>query len=392
MYTYEEIQHVHLEPTTRCNAGCPMCARNACGVTSSKLGRTELSREDVQAIFPVAFLQHINGFDLCGAYGDPAITRDIIDIVTYIRHANPGCLITLYTNGGMHTPDWWRRLAQSLDKPGRVVFAIDGTAETLHIYRRGVHFNKVIENARAFIDAGGEARWEFLVFRHNEHEIETARKLSEEIGFREFSLKRTGRFLEPTYEYIPEYQGYNDLNRFPVYDAKGAIVNYLEPPDDPALVNKTTLHFSELLNHYSSLDELFSTTPIHCLVKDSRSVFVGAQGYVFPCCWTYVQATRCELFNFPASADRQVHHLVQETGGFERINALSVGLQAAVEGPLFAAIEASWSCASIAEGRLKICARACGVDFPAYSDQFESQHLLPRGLQAKPRVTLPMLK
>lgn len=380
MYTYEEIRHVHLEPTTRCNAGCPMCARNACGETAPAIGQIELTVEDMRAIFPESFLAHLTGFDLCGAYGDPAVAHDLIDIVAYIRSTSPNCVITMYTNGGMRLPKWWELLAQSLGKPARVVFAIDGLAETNHIYRRHVNFHKVIENARAFINAGGEARWEFLAFRHNEHEIEEARKLSEEIGFCEFSVKKTARFLEPTYEYIPEFQQHDDLNKFPIYTA-GAVVGYLEPPQGSALVNETVLHFTKLLNHYGSLDALFSATPINCRVMDTQSVFVGAQGYVFPCCWTYVQATRPTLFGFPTNADRQVHDLVQTTGGFERIDARCVPLRAAVESPLFQAIESSWSCSSITEGRMKVCARACGTEFPAYFDQYVNTNLLPRGLR-----------
>src|SRR5207248_22142 len=100
-----------------------------------------------------------------------------------------------------------------------------------------------------------------------------------------------------------------------------------------------------------------------CRVAETRSVFVGAQGYVFPCCWTYVQATRPVLWGFPSTGDRQVYDLVQRTGGFERIDARQVGLRAAIESPLFRAIESSWSCPSVGEGRLRVCARACGVDF-----------------------------
>ena len=48
-------------------------------------------------------------------------------------------------------------------------------------------------NVKSFIQAGGEAHWEFLVFKHNEHQVEEARNLAREMGFKEFYLKKRRR-------------------------------------------------------------------------------------------------------------------------------------------------------------------------------------------------------
>ena len=37
-----------------------------------------------------------------------------------------------------------------------------------------------MENVNAFISAGGTAYWKFLIFKHNEHQVEEAKKLSEQ--------------------------------------------------------------------------------------------------------------------------------------------------------------------------------------------------------------------
>lgn len=380
MYAYEDIRHIHLEPTTNCNAGCPMCARNACGLPSKGLPRAELTAADIRSILPVELLGHVDGVDFCGAYGDPALTSELLEIIAYLRDANPTTGITIYSNGGVRSAEWWRALARVLGTPARVVFAIDGLAERNGIYRQGVRFAKVMDNAAAFIEAGGVARWEFLAFRHNEHDIEAARVLSGEMGFVEFSVKRTQRFLEPTYDHVPEFQGAPDLDRFPIWSTAGKIVGYLEPPENPALVNPTARQFPALLDRYGSIDELFSATPIRCPVLETSSVFIGAQGHAYPCCWTYVQATRPAINGFPEDADRQTYDLVQATGGFDAIDTRKVGLRAAVESELFKAIERSWSCGSVSEGKLRVCARACGTAFPAYFDQFVDVSLLPRSL------------
>ena len=382
MYAYEEIRHIHLEPTTRCNAACPMCARNVRGVTAQGLGLADLSIADVRAILPESFMAQITGFDLCGAYGDPALATDVAKMVDYVHDASPSCLISLYTNGGVRSPAWWQRLAGSLGSHGRVIFAIDGLAQTNGIYRRGVDFGKVMANAAAFISAGGEARWDFLAFKHNQHDIPGARQLSREMGFRKFSVKKTDRFLEPFYEFSPEHEDSPDLTHFPIYGDNGdSIVGYLEPPGDPDLVNATAQKFASTAGPAAHLMRLFDTTPISCRILDTNSVFISARGLAFACCWTYVQATRATQGGYRADSGDQMRELVESAGGFAAIDARRVGLRAVVDGPLFAAIEESWSRPSVAEGRLKVCARACGTDFPAYFDQFESPALQPRSLR-----------
>ena len=51
----------------------------------------------------------------------------------------------------------------------KVTFGIDGLQDTNHLYRISTNFDKIIKNAKAFIDAGGFAKWHMLVFEHNEH-------------------------------------------------------------------------------------------------------------------------------------------------------------------------------------------------------------------------------
>ena len=68
-----------------------------------------------------------------------------------------------------------KNLASIMRKPDKVIFAIDGLEDTNHLYRVNTNFNKIMENAKAFINAGGIARWDFIAFAHNEHQIEEAK-------------------------------------------------------------------------------------------------------------------------------------------------------------------------------------------------------------------------
>jgi MoaA/NifB/PqqE/SkfB family radical SAM enzyme len=72
----------------------------------------------------------------------------------------------------------------------RLLVSIDGASnETYKIYRKGGNFNKVIENIKKINNYkkvhGSEypkLMWQFVIFGHNEHELEAARSMAKELG------------------------------------------------------------------------------------------------------------------------------------------------------------------------------------------------------------------
>ena len=72
-------------------------------------------------------------------------------------------------------------------------FAIDGLKDTNHIYRVKTDFDRIIDNAEAFIKAGGNAHWIMIIFDHNQHQIDEANELSKKVGFRSFQTKISSR-------------------------------------------------------------------------------------------------------------------------------------------------------------------------------------------------------
>ena len=109
-----------------------------------------------------------------------------------MKKQNEKLKLSVITNGSVRSVDWWRQLAKVTTS---VRFGIDGLSDTHKIYRQNANWSMIIRNAKAFIEAGGYAIWDYLVFGHNEHQIEEARSLSEKLGFKEFIVKKTGRFF-----------------------------------------------------------------------------------------------------------------------------------------------------------------------------------------------------
>ena len=163
MYSYEDITTVHLEITQKCQAACPMCDRNENGGRDNRhIDNSELSLQDCQSIFTPTFIQQLQTMFMCGNLGDPIIARDSLEVFDYFRSYNKNMWLSMNTNAGAKNVEWWQELAKTIGKKGAVIFSVDGLSDTNHLYRQNVVWDNVERNMRAFVDAGGRARWDYI--------------------------------------------------------------------------------------------------------------------------------------------------------------------------------------------------------------------------------------
>lgn len=260
MFSFDQLQTVQVEITNRCQASCPMCLRNIHGgVENPSLILSDWSIDIFQKIFNNEVLSQIKCINFCGDYGDPIINSNLIDMCGYVKDHKPDITIHISTNGSAHNVNWWRSLARALPKNHSVIFALDGLADTHSIYRIGTNYNNIIRNATAFISEGGTAEWMFIRFKHNEHQVDTARKIAADLGFKKFSTKDSKRFGK----------------RYPVLSNKGNIDYYLEPPSNSDI---KPVEFKDLKNYKEWKND------ISCFTFDSKELYIDANGYLMPCC------------------------------------------------------------------------------------------------------------
>jgi MoaA/NifB/PqqE/SkfB family radical SAM enzyme len=172
MFDFDTIDEYQLEITTYCNAACPQCPRNSLGHGLNPfMPLDHLDRTVIDTAFTAELCQRLRQVFFCGSYGDPIMHPDFLGILRDFRKKSPTLWLYIHTNGGVHDPDYWTEIAQIMNGYGQIDFGIDGLENTLHLYRKNVKYHKVIENAQAYIDAGGRAQWNFIVFKHNEHKL-----------------------------------------------------------------------------------------------------------------------------------------------------------------------------------------------------------------------------
>jgi sulfatase maturation enzyme AslB (radical SAM superfamily) len=232
------IKVLHLEPTDVCQAACPLCIRE----TDVEFNKTQAHHLDMYKILQVFGNEEIAALDkmfTCGNYGDPAAGKHTLNIYQEFRRINKSIVLGMNSNGGLQNTAWWHDLGTMFDQPlDYVVFSIDGLEDTNSIYRRNVVWGKVIDNALAYIAAGGSAHWDMLVYQHNQHQVDECQALAKSLGFTHFRAKVSKRPLV------------NNLE-FPVGWAKPSVTQ----------------------------------GPIVCHAIQEQSLYIDAQARVSPCCW-----------------------------------------------------------------------------------------------------------
>lgn len=361
MYKYTDIKTVHLEITQACQAACPMCDRNENGgATNKHIIGAELSLEDCMKIFPPEFIAQLNTMYMCGNLGDPIIASDTLEVFRYFRQHNPTMWLSMNTNAGARDTMWWTELASIFGRNGSVIFSVDGLQDTNHVYRQHVSWSKVENSMHSFIAAGGRARWDFIVFEHNQHQVSEAEQLSKDWGFEKFTAKKTGRFFSTN-----THTG-KDMHQ--AVNKKGAVTWLIKKPSTTFL-NAATEKETMLVEKYSSMEKYYDSCNIDCKVIKEKSIFITAEGLLMPCCWT---AGRMYKWWKADPTTEQIWDHIHTAGGKDAISCISQSIESVINNSgILSSIEDSWNKTNVANGKLLVCANKCGTEFDAFSEQFK---------------------
>jgi len=331
MYNVDQVQHVHLEISSRCNAACPLCPRNFYGYPyNDGYVEHDMTLEEAQRIFSKEFLCQINEIYINGNFGDAVMNPHTVSILSYFKETNPNLSIIVSTNAGARDREFWQALAHL---NVQVQFCIDGLEDTHSLYRQNTLYSTVIRNAQIFISAGGHAVWKMIEFDHNQHQWEQARELAKIMGFQEFRLVNHGR------------------DQAPAYNTQGQLTHVIGQP-------KTTdfkVLFDSRKKDQVLLEDIVpgrTPSPIKCQVQKKKSVYVSSTGDVYPCCFLGFNPSAYGHGNYHQAANGQVKPLIKNN------NALENSLDSCIS--WFSAVENSWSTPTFQEGRLIICNDVCG--------------------------------
>lgn len=317
---YSKLKELQIENTSICNAACPMCLRENTPNDKSWFEETYLYTEFFQDRIPNRIMQEIEKILFNGVLGDPCAAPNFLEVCEVMRTRAPQAFITISSNGGLRNAAFWKVLAKILGNNGRVIFAIDGLEDTNHIYRVNVNYKKVMENVQAFIDGGGNADWQFITFKHNEHQVTEAEELSKKLGFKNFFVKPSHRFT------LSEMLG-KDISVKPI-----TVVPFISKQEWQAQSNTST---------------------IDCYAQRNQTAYIEYTGRLFPCC----PLSSGQMYTRSIRFDDGWQELWSKYGE-DRINLKDIDWDNIVDGPFFRSVADRWD-KDYANGRLAACAGVC---------------------------------
>ena len=170
MYSLETLSEINFELSSHCNSKCSQCPRyDMKGYVRSDLNVTHLGLDLIENL-PIDQMKSLKTISFCGNFGDPLMHPQLDKIIDCFPEQN----ISISTNASLRNTEWWSSLGAL--KNVTVTFCIDGIGKEHEMYRRNTSYEKIIKNAEAYIRSGGEATWQFIVFKHNEHQTQEAKK------------------------------------------------------------------------------------------------------------------------------------------------------------------------------------------------------------------------
>lgn len=255
-----KIKWLHVELSSKCNAWCPACPRNNNGYEIVD-GLVEQDLPTSRFIEVLDQLPDITAVQLCGNYGDPVIANNILEVIAICKEKN--LQMQIHTNGSLRTTKWWKQLGETLlGTNHNIWFGIDGLDGVHEIYRQGTSYQKIINNAEAFINAGGNATWQFIPYAHNEHQIKDCIRTSQKLKFKQFKLVK-------------------------LYRNKKLARHYRTGEEFSLLPPKEFQHLIRIPKTNTNVD------PKNCMHMSLPSIYLSANGKLARCC--YLAST--ELFD-----------------------------------------------------------------------------------------------
>lgn len=177
---------VTIEPTTNCNFHCPLCPRTKLTRPYGDMSFTNYKKIIDNLPWTVRIIELY-------LMGEPLLAKDIFQMIRYA--VDKGYHVRISSNAS-HLKKYTRQVLES--GLTELVVAVDGaTEETYKQYRIGGNFTEVIDGIKAFVQEKKKRNmkypnviFQFIVMKHNEHEIDAVITLAKNLEVDHLIFKR----------------------------------------------------------------------------------------------------------------------------------------------------------------------------------------------------------
>ena len=201
-----------IEPTNQCNLKCPLCATGS-GDMERNTGKMSLKTFE-------KIIEHLGKdimFMLIYHQGEPYINKDLFKFVELAKQHH--IYVTTSTNGHYFTD---QNISKTLDSGlDSMIISLDGvTQNSYQKYRVGGQLERVLSGTERLILEKKRRKmrkpiiaFQFLVMKHNEHEIQDAKKIAEQLGVDRLLIKNIEvHSVEEAQEWLPAENKFRRYN------------------------------------------------------------------------------------------------------------------------------------------------------------------------------------
>lgn len=216
-----------IEPTTSCNLQCPECPsgqRNfsrETGMLNLENFKVFLNQLKRELIYLTLYFQ-----------GEPTLNKDFCKMVKMASE------LGIYTSTSTNAHFLNTEIADEIVKSGldRLIISIDGaTAQTYAEYRKGGNFDKVTEGTKNILKVREKYKsakpyviWQFIVFKHNEHEVDAIKTMARDFKVDRLKIK-TAQIYNLSNEneaLLPENSKYSRYEKSSGFRIKNSLMNH----------------------------------------------------------------------------------------------------------------------------------------------------------------------
>jgi radical SAM protein with 4Fe4S-binding SPASM domain len=265
--------HMTVDVTNICNLRCPLCPTGV-GAPGRKKGSMSFALFKKIIDETGNYLISIDLFN----WGEPLLNKEIYKMIAYAHKKK--IVTSISTNFHFLS----EKLAEQLILSGLdiLVLSIDGASqESFEKYRVGGDFAKVMDNIAVLVRKKKELRrnnpyicWQYLVMKHNEHEIEIARQKADQIGIDSITVDHAYLPVatrEEALKWLPDDPKYHRYN----LEELERVWERMEPVSDKKLQNSNEQDNHQEYSRRANCTWLWTQTTINW------------DGGVSPCCAIY---------------------------------------------------------------------------------------------------------
>ena len=202
---YQKTQWLNVDISYRCILGCSACMRNILEDPKKKNSdslqyfKNKLNQSDDISVLD---LQKLADFfpkiSFCGGLSDPVFHSQFIDLLKTTNDLPNQ--FRVHTAAHQKNLEWYKD-AFSANKKVEWIFGIDGLEDTSPMYRKRQNTKLMLQAMKLCSSMGLKTEWQFIVFDHNNHQINKAKEICKEnfINLRLHYSRRnlSGKFVLP---------------------------------------------------------------------------------------------------------------------------------------------------------------------------------------------------